>query len=98
LLLLEFLFGNKVESLLKDWLYITSLPKEIQLCFQFDSFSYGPGIHLISWKTFVSHLHSLRLLTYEILLEWKRLNGVTPHVRRSITLCLSKVISVVLDM
>jgi len=28
--------------------YITSLPKEIQHCFQFDSFSYGPAVHLIS--------------------------------------------------
>jgi len=42
-------------------------------------FSYGPAEHLISWKTFVSHLHWLRLLAYEIMLEWKRLNGVMSH-------------------
>jgi len=42
-------------------------------------FSYGPAVHLISWKIFVSHLHWLRLLAYEITLEWKRLNGVTSH-------------------
>jgi len=35
---------------------------------------------LVSCKTFVSHLHWLRLLAYEIMLEWKRLNGVTSHV------------------
>jgi len=39
-------------------------------------FSYGPAVHLISSKTFVSHLHWLRLLAQE---EWKRLNGVTSH-------------------
>jgi len=59
------------------WLYITSLSKEIKLCFQFDSFSYGPAVHLIRWKTFVSHLHWLHLLAYKIMLQWKRLNWVT---------------------
>jgi len=34
--LLPDFFGNKVEPLLEDW---------IQLCFQFDSFSYRPAVH-----------------------------------------------------
>jgi len=42
-------------------------------------FSYGPAIHLISWKILVSHLHWLLLLAHKIMQEWKRLNGVTSH-------------------
>jgi len=36
-------------------------------------------VHLINLKTFVSHLHQLRLLAHEIMHEWKRLNGVMSH-------------------
>jgi len=54
--------------------------KRFNFFFQFNSFySYGPAVHLISWKIFVSHLHWLRLLAHEIMRQWKRLNWVTSH-------------------
>jgi len=59
-------------------MYITSLPKEIQLCFQFDSFSYEPAVHLISWKTFVSHALTM-FISLRDNAGVKKLNGVMSH-------------------
>jgi len=35
---------------------ITSLTKEVHLFFNLTLFSYGPTVHLISWKLFVSFI------------------------------------------